>query len=74
MTPSTSYLDQAQSYTSHDKVIFGNGTILHVSHIGTTHISPHIPLKNSLLVPKLSKKLFSVSQLTDDYPIDVLFY
>lgn len=73
MAPSTYHLDHAQPYTYYHMVVFGNGNVLHISHIETTHISPNIPLKNILLVPHLSRKLLSISQLTNDYLIDVLF-
>lgn len=73
MAPSTSHLDQAQPYTGHDKVVFGNGNILPISHIGTENISPNISLKDILVVPNLSKKLPSIGKLTNDYPIYVLF-
>lgn len=73
MAFSTSYLDHAQPYTSHNMVVFGNGNVLPVSHIGTAHIPPNIHLKNTLVVPYLSKKMLYVSQLTNVYPIDVLF-
>lgn len=72
MAPSTAHLDRAQPYTGHDKDAFGNGNTLSVSHIGTKNIS-NVSLNDILVVPHLSKKLLSVSKLTDDYPIDILF-
>lgn len=53
--------------------MFGNGKTLPITHTGSSTISNHIPLSNILVIPNLTKKLLSVSKLTTDHPVDVLF-
>ena len=53
----------ADEYKGKDKLIVGNGTKLHISHIGSSSInSPSIPLflRNILHVPNIIKPLLSV--------------
>ncbi|GJT08980.1 retrovirus-related pol polyprotein from transposon RE1 [Tanacetum coccineum] len=73
MTPSLTNLDAVSSYAGNDSVIFGNGNGASISHIGRLHLSPNISLLGVLVVPKLTKSLFSVSKLTQDNPVDVVF-
>lgn len=73
MTPTSANLDAASSYSGNDFVLFGNGNDASISHIGRSHISPNISLLDVLVVPKLTKSLLSVSKLTRDNPVDVVF-
>ena len=62
-------LENVIPYTGTDKVMVGDGNLLHISHIGNARIkagSKPIILKNVLLVPNMKKNLISISQLTDD--------
>ena len=49
-----------------------NGDCVPVAHAGAVNISPSLHLKNCLLIPTLSHKLLSVSQLTKDLNCTVL--
>ena len=49
-------------HRSHIKT--ANGECVQVQSAGSVHVSPSMHLKNCLLVPSLSHKLLSVSQLT----------
>ncbi|GJZ85708.1 putative leucine-rich repeat protein [Tanacetum coccineum] len=60
-------------YTGNDHVTVGNGNILNISRIGNASIAKNIDLLDVLVVPKLTKKLLSISKLTEDSPVDVLF-
>ena len=51
-----------------------NGDISSVTGAGTVMLSPALPLSNTLLVPSLSHKLLSVSQVTKDLNCVVLIY
>nr|GEX70984.1 zinc finger, CCHC-type, Gag-polypeptide of LTR copia-type [Tanacetum cinerariifolium] len=52
---------------------FGNGNKLPVSHIGHTMVNNNIRLCDVLVVPDLTKNLLSISKLTSDNLLDVLF-
>lgn len=73
MTSSSAHLDSASTYSGNDHVSFGNGNTSSISHIGTSSISPSINLMDVLVVPQLTKNLLSISKLTNNNPIDVLF-
>ncbi|KAJ9555163.1 hypothetical protein OSB04_009777 [Centaurea solstitialis] len=73
MTPSPSNLDTSKQYKGQDHVSFGNGTSLSVSRIGHSSLPNNIKLLDVLVVPHLTKNLLSISKLTNDQPIDVLF-
>ncbi|KAJ9566476.1 hypothetical protein OSB04_002442 [Centaurea solstitialis] len=73
MTPSTSNLDSAKSYSGTDHVSFGNATSLPISHVGTSSFSKDLHLHDVLVVPHLTKNLLSISKLTNDHPVDILF-
>lgn len=73
MTPSTSNLDSAKSYSGIDHVTFGNGKSLPISLVGNSSFSKDIHLLDVLVVPHLTKNLLSISKLTNDYPVDILF-
>ena len=49
-----------------------NGACVPVANAGAVNISPSLHLKNCLLIPSLSHKLLSVSQLTKDLNCTVL--
>ncbi|GJZ09562.1 retrovirus-related pol polyprotein from transposon TNT 1-94 [Tanacetum coccineum] len=73
MTPNFESLHHSTPYQGNEKVLFGDGKTLHISHKGSSTISNNIPLRNILVVPNLTKKLLSIRKLTSDYPVDVLF-
>ena len=73
MTPTSVRLDATSSYSGNEYIVFGNGHSAPISHIGRSHISPTISLLDVLVVPKLTKSLLSVSKLTQDNQVDVVF-
>ncbi|KAJ0912622.1 putative RNA-directed DNA polymerase [Helianthus annuus] len=73
MLRSTTGLDASHPDSGNTRVTFGNGKSLPVSRIGSTTINNAIPLKNVLVVPNITKDLLSISPLTNDSPVDVLF-
>lgn len=73
MTATSSNLDSAQVYTDKDMVVVGNGNSLPISHIGNCSITPDIDLLNVLVVPRITKNILSISQLTNDFPVNVIF-
>ena len=54
-----------------NRVFFGNGTTLPVTHTRHTSLHGDIRLQDVLVVPKLAKNLLSVSKLTYDNGMDV---
>lgn len=74
MSTGTNALDSFKNYDGNGHVVVGNGNSLSISHIGSSKTSDHVHLSNVLVVPHLTKNLISVSKLTFDYPVDVLFY
>ena len=74
MIKSPSHLDSATTYSGNETVTFGNGNAASISHIGISHLSPNIALNDVLVVPQLTKNLLSVSKLTQDNLVDVLFF
>lgn len=65
-----SILDHAKSYNGKDSVIVGNGTSLTK---GCLSPNPYIHLLGLLFVPHLTKNLLSISKLTSDFPLVVIF-
>ncbi|TXG57288.1 hypothetical protein EZV62_018601 [Acer yangbiense] len=62
-------LSSAQTYTGNDFIYVGNGNKLPISRTGNAllrTVHGDFNLKDVLVVPKLTKKLLSVSQLTLD--------
>ena len=51
-----------------------NDTISSVQEVGTVMLSPALSLSNTLFVPSISHKLFSVSRLTKDLNCTTLMY
>nr|GEU68497.1 putative zinc finger, CCHC-type [Tanacetum cinerariifolium] len=73
VTSTTSNLDSAFPYVGNEFIIFANGQTAHISHVEKTHITPHIALQDVLVVPHITKNLLSISKLTHDDKVDVLF-
>ncbi|KAJ0837252.1 putative RNA-directed DNA polymerase [Helianthus annuus] len=55
------------------RVFFGNGQSLPITHVGNTKLFGKLDLKNVLVVPNLTKNLLSISKLTEDNLVDVVF-
>lgn len=70
--PST--LAQSNTYTDKNFVIVGNDTSLSIIHIGTLSPTWNIPLLNVLVAPHLIKNLISISKLTYDFPLSIMFF
>ncbi|KAI3694071.1 hypothetical protein L1987_77030 [Smallanthus sonchifolius] len=73
MLASTHGLNNSKSHNGSLRVTFGNGKSSPVTHIGNTTLNKSITLQNVLVVPNLTKNLLSISRLTNDSPVDVLF-
>ncbi|KAK9067609.1 hypothetical protein SSX86_011720 [Deinandra increscens subsp. villosa] len=73
MTATHENLDHSVPYQGKTKVFFGDGKSLPVTHTGTSTVSNKLLLRDILVIPHLTKNLLSVSKLTMDYPVDVLF-
>ncbi|KAI3719151.1 hypothetical protein L6452_20045 [Arctium lappa] len=73
MTASSDSVSSPTPPTGIASVTFGNSQTLPVSHTGHSTISDRIRLRDILVVPHLSKNLLSVSKLTQDNDVDVLF-
>ncbi|KAI3700963.1 hypothetical protein L2E82_45604 [Cichorium intybus] len=73
MTTSTDSITQPTVFSGSSKVAFGDGNVLPISHIGHSLLNNGIQLWNVLVVPKLTKNLLSISRLTSDNNMDVLF-
>ncbi|XP_057529817.1 uncharacterized protein LOC130808356 [Amaranthus tricolor] len=58
--------------TNRTHIRMANGDCVPVAHAGAVNISPSLHLKNCLLIPTLSHKLLSFSQLTKDLNCTVL--
>lgn len=52
---------------------FGNGNVLPISHIDTLSLNPQLKLQDILIVPHINKKVLSVSKLTNDSLVDIIF-
>ena len=74
MTHAYDQLNSSMSYTCSDTIVVGNGALLSISRIGSCSINASINLSDVLVVPGLTKNMFSVSKLTSDSPIDVVFH
>ncbi|GJT37422.1 putative RNA-directed DNA polymerase [Tanacetum coccineum] len=73
MTSSPDILPNAYPHIGNQTVTFGNGQTLNVSHTGSNLFSNNIMLNDVLVVPHLTKNLLSISKLTSDNHVDVLF-
>lgn len=74
MTPSASNLTASTPYNGNEHVTFGNVNILNISRTGNASLTNVINLADVLVVPKHTKNLISISKLTFDSPVDVLFF
>lgn len=73
MVSSAGSVSNVEPYGGDTSVQFGNGNTLHISSIGSSKIANGIHLRDVLVVPCLNKNLLSISKLTRDNPVDVLF-
>lgn len=73
ITSDTSTLDSCVPYSGNDHVVVGNGASLSISHTGKCQLTNNLCLLDVLVVPHITKNLLSISKLTSDYPVDVLF-
>ncbi|KAD3068636.1 hypothetical protein E3N88_36516 [Mikania micrantha] len=73
MNQAATNLHKSAPFTGDAKVLFGNGNSLPVTHIGSHQLPNNISLNDVLVVPHLMNNLLSVSKLTKDNNLDVLF-
>ncbi|KAK9075210.1 hypothetical protein SSX86_003531 [Deinandra increscens subsp. villosa] len=73
MASSSNHVDHSHPYFGNSNVTFGNGNTLTISHKGHAKVANHLNLKDILIVPHLTKNLISISKLTADNNMDVLF-
>lgn len=73
MASSAASVSQPMPYAGNSKVAFGDGNVLPISHIGQSMIHNNIKLRDVLVVPTITKNLLSISKLTTDNSMDVLF-
>ncbi|KAG6397102.1 hypothetical protein SASPL_143266 [Salvia splendens] len=73
MTNQQSVLDSCAPYSGNGSAIVGNGNSLSISHIGSSKLTNDVQLLDVLVVPHITKNLLSISKLTTDYLVDVLF-
>ena len=69
ITPDITALTLPQQYHGTDSLVVGNGQGLKISHVGSSFISSPsklFHLSNTLLVPKITKPLLSVSKFCTD--------
>jgi hypothetical protein len=69
MTSSPGNLQSSTVYHGQDKVQFGNGSVLPITHVGHTTISSPqstFQLRNVLVVPNLHKNGISVRKFTKE--------
>ena len=71
---SSSYsVTKPQPFVGDGSVHFGNGNTLPITAIRTSSLPNGIRLRDVLVVPRLTKKLLSISKLTYENNLDVLF-
>lgn len=73
MTSSPDNVTSSTPYSGNSHVVFGNGNNLQVSHTGESMVHKNITLRNILISSHLTKNLLSISKLTMDNPVDILF-
>lgn len=73
MSSTTASITNPAPFPSNNKVFFGNGTALPISHTGHASLARDIHLRDVSFVPRLTKNVLSVSKLTHDNYLDVLF-
>ncbi|GJT33494.1 putative RNA-directed DNA polymerase [Tanacetum coccineum] len=64
MTSSPDNVSHSAPYSGNMCIFFGNGDALPVSHIGQSMVSNKILLRDVLVIPKLTKNLCQIRQLT----------
>ena len=77
MTNDPEGVDTPSLYSGNERVMVGNGQSLSISHTGSvSSLVPHSPLllSNVLVVPGITKKLISISQLTKENNCKVIFF
>jgi len=77
MTNDPEGVDIPAVYSGNERVMVGNGQSLSISHTGSVSaLVPNSPLllSNVLVVPVITKKLISISQLTKDNNCWVIFF
>lgn len=73
VTPDLTKLQITEPYTGEDKLQVGNGNQLLITHLGSSSLSSlHLP--KVFIVPRLTKNLLSVSQLTQDNNVFMEFW
>ncbi|XP_024041750.1 uncharacterized protein LOC112098966 [Citrus clementina] len=76
MTNDPGIIKRLKPYHGNSSIYVGNGNSLNISHVGQTKLNTangKLLLKDVLVVPKLTKNLISVSQLTSDNKCTVEF-
>ncbi|KAJ9556147.1 hypothetical protein OSB04_010761 [Centaurea solstitialis] len=73
MTATSDNVTNATPASGTNFVTFGNNQGLPISHTGSSRLHHNLVLNNILVVPRLTKNLLSVSKLTRDNHVDVLF-
>uniref|UniRef100_A0A251UMJ3 Putative ribonuclease H-like domain-containing protein n=1 Tax=Helianthus annuus TaxID=4232 RepID=A0A251UMJ3_HELAN len=73
MLPNNTSLQNSTPTQGNQRVYFGNGQSLPITHIGQTKILGNLALNNVLVVPNITKNLLSIGKLTEDNSVDVLF-
>lgn len=73
MSPNYETLHEITPYQGNMSVVFGYGKSLPITHTNTLMVSNKIFLRDVLVIPNLTKKVLSISKVTTDYPVDVLF-
>ncbi|CAL1403910.1 unnamed protein product [Linum trigynum] len=77
VTPDLGSLSLYTDYNGPDEVLIGDGTGLHITHIGDSSLStPVMPLslRDVLCVPAIKRHLLSVAQLCKANPVSVEFF
>ncbi|KAK9082411.1 hypothetical protein Syun_031829 [Stephania yunnanensis] len=76
MTGNQGMLTNLRKYDGSDSIFIRDGSFMPITSIGDTYLNQKctsLPLHNVLLVPNLSKKLLSISQLTTQFPVNCEF-
>ena len=78
ITADSSNLASKNDYRGKEKLVIGNGSKLHISHIGNSkfisnHSDKFLRLNNILHVPHITKNLVSISKFTTDNSVSVEF-
>lgn len=74
MTPHADSVDSITPYNGNDTNVVANSSTIPITHVGSYRKNDSIKLLNVLVVPHLTKNLLSISKLTSDFAVDVLFF